>query len=139
MSNHKGSHGKPHYNAPRSPVVNPNTAEQPKPQLPAQPGLPTRKSVEEAIRVFENFRDLCRLEMETGYWATTDFPSKHHINRLLQLAYRNRGDLLAAYGDGLTRHIDEIIPSCRAYVQFTRDPREQPEANNGQKVESKNQ
>ena len=92
--------------------------------------LPSKKSVDEAIKLIENFRDLCRHQMDVGLWATADFPSKHHINRLLQLGYRNRADLAREYGEGLARHIYEITPTCKAYVAFMRDANEQ-------KVESK--
>jgi hypothetical protein len=105
--------------------------------------LPTKKSIDDAIRVIEALRDMARHQMELGYWATVDFPSKHHINRVLQLSWRNRADLVSAYGEGLTRHIYEIIPICKAYVQFLRDPiednRGRETVNNGQKVENKSQ
>lgn len=91
--------------------------------------LPSKKSVEEAIRVIENFRDLCKHELEVGYWATTDFPSKHHINKLLQFSYRSKDDLIKVYGEGFVRHIFQVIPICKAYLAFVKDaPNERVES-----------
>lgn len=86
--------------------------------------LPSRKSVEEAIRVIETFRDICRHQMDLGYWATVDFPSKHHISKILQMKYRNPADIRAFYGDGLARHIEEVMKVCEAYRAFLKDPNE---------------
>lgn len=85
--------------------------------------LPSKNSVQDSIQVVEKFRDICRFQLDLGYWVTADFPSKHHINRLLQLGYRSRSDLVESYGDSLTRYLlNAVVPMCRAYVQFTRDP-----------------
>ena len=92
--------------------------------------LPSKKSVEEAIRVIEAFRAMCQHQMDLGYWATIDFPSKHHFNKILPLSYRIE-ELDAMYGPGLARHIREIMPVCKAYTAFLRGPNE--------KVESKGQ
>lgn len=103
-----------------------------------QVGLPSKKSVDDSIRVIEDFRELCRFQMDLGYRSTIDFPSKHHINRILHLSYRSRSDLLVEYGEGLVRHIYDITPSCRAYIAFLKgqDPHYTKQEENPKNVEN---
>lgn len=83
--------------------------------------LPGRKAVKEAIEIIHDFRECCKHQLETGYWATIDFPSKHHINNLLQLQYRKMSELEAKYGMGLSQQALETVPYCKAYLTFLRD------------------
>lgn len=87
--------------------------------------LPNKRSLEESLIRFDEFRILCQFQMEVGYRSTIDFPSKHHINKILQMQYRDKKDLLDLYGDGLTERILETIPFCKAYVSFVRETDEQ--------------
>lgn len=89
--------------------------------------LPSKRSVEESIKVIENFRALCQHQWDLGYWATIDFPSKHHVNRILQMKYHDPAEIRSVYGNGLARHIDEIRPVCLAYRSFLRGPNEKME------------
>lgn len=83
--------------------------------------LPSSKSVQDAIVRVEDFREACRWGLEQGLWATIDFPSKHHINKILTLQYKNKKDILDFYGPGLTDRALKVLPYCKAYVQFTRE------------------
>ena len=110
-------------NSPTPPPRQPQPQQQQSGAAYSQQQLPNKRSVEQAIKVIEDFRAVCRHQMDLGYWATVDFPSKHHINKLLGLQerYRKREDLVRMYGEGLVRHISEIMPSCKAYVAFLQE------------------
>jgi hypothetical protein len=94
-----------------------------------KPNLPSKKSIEDALSVLDEFRAVCRHQLDHGYWATVDFPSKHHINRLLQLQYMNKDDLASTYGPGLTKRINGTISICKAYVAFLREEYDKMENN----------
>lgn len=103
--------------------------QQPRPQPPKYDGpkpnqLPSRRSVEDAIKVIEGFQAMCRHQMDLGYWATVDFPSKHHIGKILQMEWRDKAEVYRFYGDGLARHIYELLPVCQAYTRFLRNDRQ---------------
>lgn len=83
--------------------------------------LPSKRSIEEAIKRFEDFRSFCQYELDVGLWGTIDFPSKHHINKILQLQYKKQTEIVEFYGPGLADHINKVIPKCKAYVLFLRD------------------
>lgn len=83
--------------------------------------LTNKRSLEDAVKRVEEFREACIWQLDNGLWMTIDFLSKHHINRILSLQYRNRKDLVDLYGEGLTDHALKMIPACKAYVSFTRD------------------
>lgn len=100
---------------------------------PKNINLPSKKSVEDALRVFEGFRELCRHQLDVGTWATVDFLSKHHLNRLLQFDWRSPTELNYAYGEGLTKRIRyELMPAIKGYAALVRS--DKPESH-GQKVE----
>lgn len=82
--------------------------------------LPSRKALKKSTDTVHNFREFCKHQMELGYWATIDFPSKHHVNNILQLQYRNRTDLLDFYGTALTEAALELVPTCKSYLEFLR-------------------
>ncbi len=87
--------------------------------------LPSKRSVEESLGRFDDFRILCQFQMEVGYRSTIDFPSKHHINKILQMQYRDKKDLTELYGEGLVERIFATIPFCKAYVSFVRETDDQ--------------
>ena len=82
---------------------------------------PKKQQLKDALDVFENFRALCQYQMDVGYWATTDFPTKHHLNKLLSIQYMDKEMLCMAYGDGLVEKVFEMIPYCKGYIAFVRD------------------
>lgn len=86
-----------------------------------KPQLPSKKSIDESIKVIDDFRAVCRHQLDLGYWATTDFPSKHHINKILQLQYMSKEDVIEAYGSGLARRIHGMIGVCKSYISFLRE------------------
>lgn len=92
-----------------------------------RPNLPSRKSIEGAINVVEDFRAVCKHQLDAGYWATTDFPSKHHINKILPLQYIDQDELVNYYGNGLTRRINIMVSICKAYISFLREDHEKVE------------
>jgi len=77
----------------------------------------------------DGFRAVCRHQLDSGYWATTDFPSKHHINKILQLQYARHDDVVNVYGRGLSRRIDSMIIICKAYIAFLREDNDKMENN----------
>lgn len=83
--------------------------------------LPSKRSIEEAIKVLDDFRAVCRHQLDLGYWATTDFPSKHHINKLLQLQYIPKEDVINFYGPGLSARVSNTINICKFYISFLRE------------------
>lgn len=89
---------------------------------------PKRDKLIEAIDTFENFRGLCKLELDLGYWATVDFPSKHHINKILSVQYMDRDILIGIYGKVLTNRVFEVLPHCKNYLKFLRSVDEKVES-----------
>jgi hypothetical protein len=89
--------------------------------------LPSKRSIEDCVKVIDDFRDVCRHQMDLGYWATTDFPSKHHINKILQLQYVNKDEILETYGNGLSKRINYMIVVCKSYVAFLREDNDKVE------------
>lgn len=81
---------------------------------------PRRTNLIEAVDIFINFRELCVFQMDLGYWATVDFPSKHHINKILSLQYMDKKNLEDEYGSALIKQVFDLIPFCKSYVAFTR-------------------
>lgn len=86
--------------------------------------LTNKKALEEAIKRVEDFRAACIWQLDNGLWMTVDFLSKHHINKILSLQYRDKPDLVEFYGPGLTDRALKAISYCKAYVLFTRDTNE---------------
>lgn len=82
--------------------------------------LPSRESLKESIEIIRKFRDLCNLQLELGYWATADFPSKHHINKILQVQYRKYPDIIDYYGAGLGEAAISMVPICKSFLDFVK-------------------
>lgn len=81
---------------------------------------PKSDKLKEAVDRIYNFRLLCQYQMEVGYWATVDFPTKHHINKILALQYSEREDLERVYGEKLVSQALDLIPHCKGYLEFTK-------------------
>lgn len=88
---------------------------------PERRGWPKREKLIEAVDTFDNFRQMCALQMETGYWATVDFPSKHHINKILSVQYMDKKVLEDEYGPVLVSRVFSLLPFCKKYVAFVRE------------------
>lgn len=82
---------------------------------------PTRNKLQESIDVFEEFRAICKFQLELGYWVTLDFPSKHHINKILLIQYMDEETLNKNYGEGLIARAKYVIPFCKHYLAMVRD------------------
>lgn len=80
-----------------------------------------KKKVEEAVTVFENFREACKLQIDLGYWVTIDFPSKHHLNHILAVQFLDSKDLELKYGAGLVNRLHKALPHAKRYLAFIRD------------------
>lgn len=83
---------------------------------------PKKEKLFQAIKVIENFRSMCRHQLDLGYWATVDFPTKHHINRILALAYLEKSLSEKIYGPSLVKRAEVLIPICKQYLLFVKDP-----------------
>lgn len=90
---------------------------------------PKKEKLVDAVEIFEKFRDICIWEMDAGYWATVDFPSKHHINKILSIQYMDREVLEAVYGTGLIKKTFKLMPYCKHYVQFVKEDKDERVAN----------
>jgi len=89
---------------------------------------PKKNKLVEALKVIEDFRLLCQFQMELGYWATTDFPTKHHLNKILSTQYMDKKLLEKVYGKGLAKRVNKLLPYCKHYASFTRLDSEQKNA-----------
>lgn len=81
---------------------------------------PKADKLKEAVDRIYNFRLLCQYQMEVGYWATVDFPTRHHINKILALQYSDRDVLERVYGKKLMLQALELVPYCKGYLEFTK-------------------
>jgi hypothetical protein len=83
---------------------------------------PKRNKLIEAIDVVWRFQQMCSLQLDIGNWATMDFPTKHHINRILSVQYTDTETLHLMYGKKLTEQAMEVLPVCKLYLQFISKP-----------------
>lgn len=83
-------------------------------------GWPRAEKVKEAIEVVMNFQMMCKHQLELGYWATVDFPSKHHINKILSLQYMDKATVDRIYGHSLAKRCAALLPLCKNYLEFTK-------------------
>lgn len=81
---------------------------------------PNKKKLQEAVDVFSNFRSMCELQFDLGYAVNVQFPSKHHINKILHIEYLTPEELEENYGEILTKKVFEFLPLCKNYVSFVR-------------------
>lgn len=93
---------------------------------------PKEEKLKEALNAFEDFRDMCQHQMDLGYWATIDFPSKHHINKILSLQYIDKELLEMVYGKGMVARTFKLMPYCKSYIAFVRDIKEDKNVNKQQ-------
>jgi hypothetical protein len=82
---------------------------------------PNRAKLLEAYEIFEEFRGMCQHQMDLGYWATIDFPTKHHLNKLLAIQYMEEELLIKVYGKALVTQVKKLIPYCKGYLNFVRE------------------
>jgi hypothetical protein len=81
---------------------------------------PNREALKKSIDLLENLQTLCAFQLEVGLWASVDFPSRHHINRLLSLQYRPKQEVEHTYGEGFAARIYQSITLARAYLTFVK-------------------
>lgn len=81
---------------------------------------PKKQSLVEAVEVVEKFREICKFQLDLGYWVTVAFPSKHHLNKILSTQYMDRDLMVEVYGEGFTNRLGEIVPLCKNYLAFLR-------------------
>jgi hypothetical protein len=83
-------------------------------------GWPKAEKLKLAIEVILEFQALCRHQLDLGYWATVDFPSKHHFNRILSLQYMDEVTAERLYGRHLAKRAQRLLPLCKSYLDFAR-------------------
>ena len=81
---------------------------------------PHRRKLQEAVEVFENFREMCEMQFDLGYVFNTQFPSKHHINKILHIEYIPSEELNKLYSEALIKRAMRLIPACKSYILFVR-------------------
>ena len=81
---------------------------------------PRRERLVEALDVFENFQAMCNHQLDLGHWATIDFPSKHHLNKILCVQYIDEETSRRVYGDNLINRVFKTLPFCKTYVEFAK-------------------
>jgi hypothetical protein len=86
-----------------------------------EPSWPKRDKLRQAVDVIHTFQSMCRLQLDLGYFVTIDFPTKHHINKILSLQYMDLEVVRNVYGNILTEQALGLIPACKHYVSFTRE------------------
>jgi len=82
---------------------------------------PRKDKLEEAIDVMWRFKSMCNHQLDLGYWVTMDYPTKHHINKILSLQYMDAEVIRKVYGSKLAQRALELIPNCKLYIAFTKE------------------
>jgi len=83
-----------------------------------KPRWPDRKLLEESTDVMWRFQKMCEYQLDVGHWATMDFPTKHHINKILSLQYLETEVVEQVYGPVLSKRALELVPVCKKYLDF---------------------
>lgn len=86
-----------------------------------KPEWPQKDKLKDAIDVVHRFKEMCKHQLDLGHWATMDYPSKHHINKILSIQYMDPDFVKRVYGHGLYKQAKELLPACRAYIEFLKD------------------
>jgi hypothetical protein len=89
--------------------------------------LPKRNKLVESINVVQNFKSMCKHQLELGYWVTMDFPTKHHLNRILSIQYTDIKTVERIYGSGLAKAALKLVPSCKHYILFLKEDNDRME------------
>lgn len=97
---------------------------------------PKRDKLSEAVDVFWRFQEMCKLQLDLGYHVTMDFPTKHHINKILSLQYMDKEIIEKVYGSELVSRALELIPGCKLYIGFTKEHESGKMENNRSKKDS---
>lgn len=82
---------------------------------------PKKEHLIDALNAIDTFRDICRYQLDLGYWMTVSFPSKHHLNKILSTQYIDRDVMIKSYGLGLTDRLAAAIPICKSYLAFLKE------------------
>jgi hypothetical protein len=86
-----------------------------------EPSWPKRDRLRQAVDVIWRFQGMCKLQLDLGYVVTMDFPSKHHINKILSLQYMDKEAIESVYGKKLADQALKLVSACKHYVAFTRE------------------
>jgi hypothetical protein len=86
-----------------------------------EPSWPKRDKLRQAVDVIWRFQGMCKLQLDLGYLITMDFPTKHHINKILSLQYMDPEVIENVYGKRLMEQALALVPVCQHYVAFTRE------------------
>lgn len=90
---------------------------------------PNRDKLAESVDAVWKFQQMCKLQLDLGYWVTMDFPTKHHINKILSVQYIEKAMVDKVYGSTLAKMALDLIPACRNFIAFTKGTDEKLEAN----------
>lgn len=82
---------------------------------------PKKERLQEAVSIVWNFQQMCKLQMDKGYMATMDYPTKHHINKILAVEYHDQTMLEEIYGSKLLLRAKSLVPVCKAYLNFIKE------------------
>jgi hypothetical protein len=82
---------------------------------------PKKDNLKDAVEIIWRFQSMCRHQLDLGYWVTMDFPTKHHINKILSLQYMDLEVIKQVYGEKLVQRAMSLIPACRHFVAFTKE------------------
>lgn len=82
---------------------------------------PNKKKLQEAVEIFDKFSQMCELQLDLGYVVPMQFPSKHHLNKILSIEYMDSAMLIQLYGAAFTQKAQRILPLCKTYVAYVRD------------------
>lgn len=93
-----------------------------RPRKKKEPRWPDRKLLTESVDIVWRFQKMCEFQLDIGNWVTMDFPTKHHINKILSLQYLEKDVIEAVYGPALSRQALELVPVCKAYLDFIKVP-----------------
>ena len=86
------------------------------------PKWPDRKLLAESVDIVWRFQKMCAFQLDVGNWVTMDYPTKHHINKILSLQYLESDVVQRVYGSTLSSRALELVPVCRAYLDFIKVP-----------------
>lgn len=86
------------------------------------PRWPDRKLLAESVDIIWRFQKMCAFQLEIGNWVTMDYPTKHHINKILSLQYLEKDVVERVYGPALSNQALELVPVCKAYLDFIKVP-----------------
>lgn len=77
-----------------------------------------RKSLAKSVDIVERFQAMCKLQMDLGNWVTMDYPTKHHLNRILDVQFMENEYADGVYGQALAKRARDLVPYVKSYIRF---------------------